>query len=216
MNTLEKERVYDAYCTISDDFSSTRYSVWNCVKNFLDPIPNLSSLLEIGCGNGKNLLYRKDLVPMGTDFVPNMVSICHKRGLQCLQANALSLPFRDNSFDYTMSIAVFHHLSTDERRKQALEEMVRVTKPSGRGLLAVWAYEQENEGKKTAVSHKIEKGDNLIRWHGKGNMSDVSKAHRYYYFYDKETFLDYIKVPNIQYNNIYWESGNWILDFTKI
>lgn len=216
MNSVEKETVYDSYSSISDDFDSTRIRVWPCVKNFINSLESYSTLLEVGCGNGKNLLYRKDLVTLGTDFVPNMVSISSKKGINCVLANALELPFSNDSIDNVISVAVFHHLSTEERRILALQEMIRVMKPGGRGLLVVWAYEQELNSKKTSVKHSIKKGDNMIRWHGKGNTSDVSKAHRYYYFYDKDSFTKYIQIDNIRHDKIYWESGNWILEFTKI
>ena len=215
MNSIEKEKVFDSYSNISNDFDITRIRVWPCVRNFMDSLESYSQVLEIGCGNGKNLLYRKDLNSIGTDFVPNMVSICSSKGISCLQANALQLPFLDNTFDHVISIAVFHHLSTEERRIQAFKEMIRVMKSGGRGLLVVWAYEQQYNNEKTAIKHPIDKGDNLIRWHGNGNTSDVSKAHRYYYFYDKESFTKYIDIDLIIHNKVFWESGNWILDFTK-
>ena len=216
MNSLEKEKVFDSYSTISDDFNSTRIKVWPCVSTFLDSLSQYSTLLEIGCGNGKNLLYRKDLNCIGTDFVPNMVSITSKKGIPCILANALQLPFSNNSIDNAISVAVFHHLSSEERRKEAFLEMIRVMKIGGRGLLVVWAFEQQLNNSKTNIKHPIQKGDNMIRWHGKGNTSDVSKAHRYYYFYDKDAFTKYIQLDCIQHNKIYWESGNWILEFTKI
>ena len=51
----EKTHVHDVYESISDHFSQTRYKVWPSVKKFLDEIPDNASVLEVGCGNGKNL-----------------------------------------------------------------------------------------------------------------------------------------------------------------
>ena len=47
-----------------------------------------------------------------------------------------------------MSIAVIHHLSTETRRLQAIQEINRILKIGGEALIYVWAYEQprfENE-----------------------------------------------------------------------
>ncbi len=219
MNLLEKENVYDSYCSISDEFSTTRVRIWNCVKVFLDSLESYTTLLEIGCGNGKNLLYRKDLNTIGTDFVPNMVNICISRGINSILANALQLPFSNNSIENAISVAVFHHLSTDERRKQALLEMIRIIKVGGRGLLVVWAVEQEESIKSTHSALRkteIKAGDNFIRWHGHHNNTDTARAQRFYYFYDKNSFIDYINIENIRHDKIYCEKGNWVLEFTKV
>lgn len=72
--------------------------------------------------------------------------------------NNLYLPFRSDSFDVVISIAVIHHFSTREHRLQALNgkklhcfllltdlELVRILKPGGKLLVYVWAMEQENK-----------------------------------------------------------------------
>merc|ERR1719471_806327 len=44
-----------------------------------------------------------------------------------------------------MSIAVIHHLSTNQRRKAMIEEIKRVLRPRGRALVYAWAKDQEHE-----------------------------------------------------------------------
>lgn len=56
----------------------------------------------------------------------------------------LSLPFRDESFDAVLSIAVVHHFSTTERRVRALKELARVLRIGGRIVISVWAMEQKH------------------------------------------------------------------------
>jgi ubiquinone/menaquinone biosynthesis C-methylase UbiE len=58
----------------------------------------------------------------------------------------MSLPFRDASCDAVISIAVLHHLTTAARRKNAVKELVRVTRPEGKVLVTVWAFEQVGRG----------------------------------------------------------------------
>jgi ubiquinone/menaquinone biosynthesis C-methylase UbiE len=53
--SLSIEQVYNK---IAKEFDKTRVSVWSSVKNFLDALPVESTVLDIGCGNGKNMLYR--------------------------------------------------------------------------------------------------------------------------------------------------------------
>lgn len=56
----------------------------------------------------------------------------------------LILPFRDESFDAVLSLAVIHHFSTSERRVRAIKELSRVLKVGGRIVFSVWAFEQRS------------------------------------------------------------------------
>ena len=51
--------------------------------------------------------------------------------------------FRSSSFDGCICIAVIHHMSTEQRRLEALHELVRITRVGGLVLVYVWALEQE-------------------------------------------------------------------------
>ena len=50
-------------------------------------------------------------------------------GFEAFVGDGLLVPFRNDSFDLVISIAVLHHISTQERRLQAISECVRVCKP---------------------------------------------------------------------------------------
>ena len=56
----------------------------------------------------------------------------------------LSLPFRDESLDAVLSVAVIHHIATAERRVRALRELARVIRVGGRVMISVWAMEQRH------------------------------------------------------------------------
>ena len=56
----------------------------------------------------------------------------------------LSLPFRDESLDAVLSVAVIHHVATAERRVRALRELARVVRVGGRVMISVWAMEQRH------------------------------------------------------------------------
>lgn len=76
---------------------------------------------------------------------PELVSIAGSRGHQVTVADTLNLPFRTNSFDAVISIAVIHHLSSQPRRQQAVRELLRVVREGGKILVYVWAMEQERK-----------------------------------------------------------------------
>ena len=158
---IETERVFKIYDEISLHFSDTRGNVWNSVKLFLDKQLKGSHGLEIGCGNGKNMLYRNnELNIIGIDTCKNLLNICKQRNLNVKLGNALDLIFKENTFDFALSVAVFHHISDDYNRKKALFNLIRQLKKGGKGLVTVWAVEQE-----VGSNKKFKPGDNLVKWH---------------------------------------------------
>jgi len=64
----------------------------------------------------------------------------------------LALPFREESFDAVLSIAVVHHFATTERRVHALKELARVLRIGGRLVISVWAMEQKHRKVRTDFS----------------------------------------------------------------
>lgn len=63
---------------------------------------------------------------------------------QVVLCDNLALPFRDETFDACLSIAVVHHFATAERRVRAIRELARVLRIGGKLIISVWAMEQRN------------------------------------------------------------------------
>ncbi|KAM0726305.1 Alkylated DNA repair protein alkB-like protein 8 [Formica fusca] len=139
---LEDSYVHKVYEEISIHFNETRHKHWPNVTKFLESLKEGTLLLDVGCGNGKYLYGDRNIYKMGCDHSSGLTDICRKRGFEVLQCDCLYLPYRDNSVDTAISIAVIHHLSTRERRLRAISEMVRVLRPTGKCLIYVWAKEQ--------------------------------------------------------------------------
>lgn len=198
--SIEDKNVKDVYNSIAKEFDNTRYRPWSCVENFLDNIPEQSSIGDIGCGNGKNMLYRTDCYNYGCDFSKSLVEICLKKNLNVVEGDILDIPFEDNQFDYTICIAVIHHLSTHEKRIKAIEELKRVTKKGGKMLILVWAFEQEKDSRRKFVEQ-----DNMVDWKDKkGNLL----GKRYYYVFKKNELETLVNNPEIIEKSFY-EKSNW-------
>jgi ubiquinone/menaquinone biosynthesis C-methylase UbiE len=67
-NELEQEHVHKVYNDIAHHFSDTRYKPWPRVVEFLRTFQPGSLVLDVGCGNGKYMNIRNDLMMVG-DFV---------------------------------------------------------------------------------------------------------------------------------------------------
>ena len=211
----EKTYVRDVYGSIAKHFDITRKYHWRGVKKFLNTFYPVSYGIDIGCGNGRNMLYRDDLKMVGVDNCQELIDICEKKGLDVRLSDVCSLPYLDNSFEFALSIAVFHHLSTEERRITALKEMIRVLQPGGRGLLSLWSVEQPK-----SLKRNFKKGDNIVLWKYPDNyyIGNGESFERFYYIYDKEMFEAYIEnvADLIEIEKIYNEMGNWYCIFKKL
>ncbi|KAJ1968925.1 tRNA methyltransferase, has a role in tRNA modification [Dimargaris xerosporica] len=141
----EASHVHQVYDQIAPHFSSTRYKPWPVVESFLDGQVAGSVGADVGCGNGKYMGVNTKLFVSGSDRSQGLVGISYKRGFEVMVANNLTLPYRDSWFDFALSIAVIHHLTTFERRVRALAEIARIVRPGGRILVFVWALEQRGK-----------------------------------------------------------------------
>ncbi|GAB1601684.1 DNA repair alkB homolog 8-like [Argonauta hians] len=142
---LEVTHVHQVYDEIADHFNRTRHSPWPKVSEFLRSLPEGALVADIGCGNGKYFGVNPSLYQIGADRSENLVSICKGRDCEVFVGDVLAVPLRSNTFDASICIAVIHHLSTNERRLQAVKELVRVLCPGGLALIQVWAFEQEKD-----------------------------------------------------------------------
>ena len=63
MEAVKFERLYvhQVYNEIADHFSLTRHSAWPGVVKFIESMNAYSTMLDVGCGNGKYLNIRNDL-----------------------------------------------------------------------------------------------------------------------------------------------------------
>ena len=207
MNYSEHNK--EIYNEIANRFDVSRVRIWPCVKKFLDSFNKDSLLLDVGCGNGKNMLYRNDLIFKGIDYSIKLVEICKNKNLDVIESTMINIPFESNIFDGIIVIASYHHLSNDEERKQTLDELYRVVKNDGKILMVVWAIEQPEDS-----TFHFTKSDELVKWYSKENDKNF---YRYYHIYAEGELLEEIKrlKPEFNIEYIYLEKGNWVICLRK-
>jgi alkylated DNA repair protein alkB family protein 8 len=197
------------YNNIASDFSRTRYQVWPCVSNFLDTFYKNSKILDIGCGNGKNMKYRDDLIMKGIDISVEFVKICQTKKLDVIESDMTDIKLEDNYFDGIIAIASYHHLDNDVARTKSLNEMYRLLKTGGLCFITVWAMEQE-EGSK----FNFTKSDELVKW---VERSTKQVYYRYYHIYENNDLIIEITrlKPEFKVIKYGWEKGNWFIILQK-
>ena len=113
------------------------------------PLPKGARVLELGAGGGGlAALVHERFHPscyVGTDFDPDQVNAARKfltarygaipPSIELRQADAVSLPFPDASFECVFAILMLHHVEAQHgeyvRRPLALREIRRVLSPGG-------------------------------------------------------------------------------------
>jgi len=95
-------------------------------------------VLDIACGSGYGSYYlslNNNLKVIGADVNGNSISKAketyQKDNLKFQVANALSLPFKDSSFDSIVSLETIEHFNVNDQ-KLYLQELKRVLKPEGK------------------------------------------------------------------------------------
>ena len=200
---IEEMYVKDAYNKIAEEFNNTRYRSWSCVEIFLESVNTKSLVGDIGCGNGKNMLYRKDeLIYEGCDFSTELVKIACNKGLNVIEGDILNIPFKKDYFSDVICIAVIHHLSRESDRITAINELVRVTKPGGNILILVWAMKQDSESKR---NFNIQ--DLYLDW--KDHHQNILTKRYYHIFKEAELESLVDKNESVEIIKSFYEKGNY-------
>ena len=106
-------------------------------------------LLNIGCAHGPDFLpFKQNFDLYGVDFSNEMLRFARKYSKKFNFAVSLSLadisylPYYDESFDWAISVATYHHVKGKKERQVALSELRRVLKPAGEAFITVWNHWQ--------------------------------------------------------------------------
>jgi len=135
---------------VFDQIAESWYRVrhWPLLKEELDGLAARwrgGRLLNIGCAHGPDFLsFRQNFELYGLDSSPAMLrqavrySTKFRFYVNLMTADAVSLPYPDNTFDWAISVAAYHHIRGIERREKAFQELRRVLKPKGEAFVTVW------------------------------------------------------------------------------
>jgi len=167
---------------IYDKIAPTRYNLhhWTRFRHELEELAaswQKGRLLNLGCGHGADFLpFIRGFNLYGVDFSPVMLEFARKYAGKfdftpaLLTADVTQLPFSDDSFNWAISVATYHHLENPEARQRAFTELRRVLKPGGEAFITVWNRWQPGfwfRGREPAIPWRT--GDKIL--------------YRYYYLF---------------------------------
>ncbi|KAL2737858.1 alkylated DNA repair protein alkB 8-like [Vespula squamosa] len=200
--------------------------------------------MMVDCGNGKYHHTNENIFKIGCDRSSKLAEICRKRNFEVLLSDCLHLPYKDNSVDFAVSIAVIHHLSTRERRERAISEMVRILRPYGKCFIYVWAKDQNRNSKQSNYlkynTHKKneEEDDKCVLRRTDQNLllpvhrnrtefthSDMlvpwkkrsgDNFLRYYHLFEEKELSELCsEIPLVSIKDTYYDQGNWCIILEK-
>jgi len=168
------------YNLVASSFARTRDRFWPELKFLFDYAKKGEKVLDVGCGNGRFSKYLEKTSYTGVDFSEKMIEEAKNRfpKKDFIVASALSLPFKEGTFDKVYAIAVIHQIPSEEYRRQFLGEAKRVLKPGGKLLLTVWNLEKR--GKLFILKNALSNIFSPL-----GSRDFLLKRKRYYYIFRK-------------------------------
>jgi len=129
----------------------------NIIKKYFS-IEKSEKILDIGCGTGEySESFLKDQY-IGIDIDEKNIKYAQKHYDKNFKvADALKLPFEDNSFDKVLIVGVLHHLTIEESQK-VLQEIQRVL---SKGAQALIIEDTLSNSPITEIMHSLDQGSHI-------------------------------------------------------
>jgi len=182
---IPKKEVFDQMAPGWYNFR--HYSIFRHELEMLSQRWQTGRLLNVGSGHGADFLpFKEHFELYGVDFSSEMINLARRYSQKFkfpvnLQiADARHLPFADNTFDWAISVATYHHLKGWNDQLAGVEELKRVLKPGGEAFLTVWNHGQ--------VRFWFKRKEVLFPWRAKGQI-----IYRYYYLFTYGEFEKLVK-----------------------
>lgn len=193
---------------IANSFDHTRNKPWKQCIEFINTREHNEIGADLGCGNGRHLLpfSKKFQKVIGVDISGKLLTITKEKLMKrkitntsLIKASLTHLPLQSNSIDSILYIAALHNIKSQSLRLKSLQEIRRILKKNGTGLISVWSRNQPKFQKKIPNQKQDdthEQGDIIIHW-----RQHKLNVPRFYHLYTKDEFISDIKQAklNIHY-----------------
>ena len=130
------------YNKMADEWSRKRWKLPSDIIALKSYAKSGDKILDLGCGSGYlfELFDSSDFEYSGVDVSKGQIENCKKKypsgNFQISKADSLN--FSDSNFDIIYCLSTIHHVPSEEKRAEFLNEIKRVLKPNGTLIMTVW------------------------------------------------------------------------------
>jgi len=158
-------------------------------------------LLNLGCAHGPDFFpFRDSFELFGVDFSPEMLKFAQRYAqkynfdVELSLADIRHLTYPDETFDWAISVATYHHIRGETERQAALNELKRVLKPGGEAFITVW--------NKWQPRFWFKPKELSVPWRQKGKI-----LHRFYYLFSYVELEKLVKRAGFEVKKSFPESS---------
>lgn len=165
-----EDSLRQSYESIASDFDKTRQNITPELQVAADTILEGSSVLDLGCGNGRLL---KAAPTVNFDYLGldrNQALLDQARstfpGARFEFGDMEDFDFGQDRWDRVIAVASFHHIITVEERVEVLKRIYQGLKPSGKLVMTNWRLWQRRYLPAFIRwwPHKIVWNDTFVTW----------------------------------------------------
>ena len=198
----------DFYRITAVEFDATRGRAWPGWLRLLDDIPlPLSSVLDIGCGNGRFATFitqnqTASFSYCGIDNSAELLALarCHLKALpqaraELIEHDLILAGLPDLQAQLVVAFGLLHHMPGFVQRQRLLSSLADCVLPGGYLAIAAWRFYEEERFRRRIVAwnadDEVEKGDYLLDWR-RGE-----RALRYCHYIDDEEHAQLIAATGL-------------------
>lgn len=163
---------------------------WSYGPNYKEELTKMKSMVDVGCGVGgssRHIIKKYDGTGVGISLSPYQIMRANKftdeanlsSKLKYQVADAMNMPFPENSFDLCWSMESGEHMPDKEK---FVKELKRVTAPGGRIIIVTWCHRELNPGetsltdKEQRLLQKINDAYYLPEWCAPSKYIEIAKS----------------------------------------
>lgn len=178
------QQTLEQYNRIAAEFDSTR-SQSEDFTGLTQYVKEGNLVLDVGCGNGRltDALRGTGIKMIGVDGSKELIALCKEKYAADVAegwagftvSDVLELPFDSAQFDTIFSLAVLHHIPSNEMRLQFFKDLLVITKKGGLFVGTTWNLRGREFRERYELDEQLETprdgydiGDVEIPWKASG------------------------------------------------
>ena len=214
MSDIVSLKLRDSYKLIAKDYLNKKSQPWEDYKSFKSLIvPKINQItIDLGAANGRNLINDDSNFSIALELCFDLlVGFIGPENSQKVAGALPKTPFRKNSSDNLLCIAVLHHIENKEIVSASFQEMERISTCPSSLILSVWRRYRYDYRNKIFDAMKKNQNLNPLINHNRPWFDSNKQiiAYRFYHYYTFKELYEFVKNSNYQFQKIKYIGGKY-------